>query len=169
VSPNQAQQFASAVTEFLFARGILSDKLSDNTLGEHGYAPGKNSVEVIEGNDFEFLQFQVNGVEIITEKTVFHNGENGIESINCPSCGYDIIEEDWGTAIDEWMTDTELSSISCPNCKTANSITDYNFNPTWGFGNFGITFWNWPELKKSFIRELENIFGRPVKFINGHL
>jgi len=49
------------------------------------------------------------------------------------------------------------------------SITKCNFEPNWGFSDFGLTFYNWPNIKESSIRKLEEISNLKFKKVYSHI
>ena len=165
----QVKELADKVVDRLVQQRIIKRELTYCTLGDKGHAPGDNFKDAIEGDDYGFKTLLTNGLEVITTRQIFHNGGYGLDEITCPDCNANIIETDWGQALDEWTNETGQGKIVCPQCHTENSITDYNFDPTWGFGNLGFTFWNWPNLKDNLVRDIEQVVGRPVKMIYGRL
>lgn len=114
-------------------------------------------------------ELKTNGIELITEKQVFENGGNGLEEVNCPNCGENNIENDWGNSLGNWDSGTDSDKLKCQNCGTENSVTEFEFKPTWAFGNFGVTFWNWTKLNPKFVAELEKIIGTELKIVNGKI
>ncbi|MCG7860671.1 hypothetical protein MD537_27065, partial [Flavihumibacter sediminis] len=78
-----------------------------------------------------------NGLEIITERHVFHTGQNGMEVLMCPNCKHDIANEDWDF-LSEW-SDNKSNNLTCPLCNIATDIHKFQFIPEWGFCNLGFT------------------------------
>jgi hypothetical protein len=169
VNKVEAKELADKVIDHLTKKKIINRELTDCILGKNGHSPGDNFKDAIDGDDYGLKDLLTNGLEIITTREVFHNGGNEINEINCPNCKTNIIEADWIEAINEWANETGLDIVTCPNCSIEHSITDYNFIPTWGFGDLGFTFWNWPDLKDEFIKDIEKTLKRPVKLIYGRL
>lgn len=165
----QVKELAIKVVDHLIEKRIINRELTDCTLGNNGHPLGDNFKDAIEGDDYGLKDIWANGLEIKTTREVFHNGGNGIDEIKCPDCSTNIIETDWGQAIDEWINESDLHKVTCPNCNAEYSITDYVFNPEWCFGYLGFTFWNWPNLKDNFIKELEQILERRVTIIYGQV
>ncbi len=168
VESDEAEALAEFVLDYLVSRRIVRQEPSDCALGL-GHAPGTRFQEAIEGDDFGLKSLLTNGMEVIIERSVFHNGFNGLERIDCPSCGADVHDTPWGNWLDEWFRNTGKDRMACPNCKVQRSITEYTFHPIWGFGNLGFKFWNWPPLQMEFIREIERLVKRPVKVVMGRL
>ncbi len=167
IDKTQAKELANKVVSRLVQQGIIKKELTDCVLGKNGYAPGDNYKEVILGDDNGFKNLLTNGFEVRTTRQVFHNGNNGLDEIRCPNCNEDVIDANWQQALEEWINETDQDKIICQNCNIENSITKYIFCPTWGFGNLGFIFWNWPDLKSSFINDIEQVLGLPVKVIYG--
>jgi hypothetical protein len=115
----------------------------------------------------EYLPFNLltNGLEVITERTVFDAGENGLDSFICPNCKQDIVAEDWN--FDDYFKTGNVSLI-CPLCSHSSDVNRFSIEPTWGFSNLGFTFWNWSDLKEDFIEEFENRLHCKVKVIESH-
>ena len=165
----QVQELANKILNHLTQKGIVKNGLTECTLGNKGYEPGDKFMSVIDENDLGLQDLHTNGLEMKKTKEVFHNGSNGLDEINCPNCKTNIIDSDWGQALDEWTNETGKDKITCPNCKSVNSITEYKFEPNWGFGNLALTFWNWPSLKEGFIKDIEKLIERKIRIIYGRL
>jgi hypothetical protein len=169
VEKTQVKSIADKVINHLVQKGIIKKKLTDCTLGEPGHAPGDNFREALDGDDYGFDKLRTNGLEVITQRHVFHNGGNGLDEIIYPNCCANIIESDWGDKLGEWVNETVEDKITCSQCNATHSVTEYKFEPTWAFGNLGFTFWNWPDLNKGIISEVEDIAGSKVIVIYGRI
>lgn len=133
-----------------------------------GYAPGPNYKSIISDETFELLALKINGLEVVEERHVFDNGQNGIEEVNCPHCGANNIEAEWGEAIGSWHNGEE-GKLKCNQCNRGSPITEYHFRPTCGFGEFGLVFWNWPDLKTDFLNDLKVILDSDLKIVYGRI
>jgi DNA-directed RNA polymerase subunit RPC12/RpoP len=167
VKKDEVESIASKVLDWLTAKKIIKNEITDCTLGENGYPPSENYKSIIEGHDYDFTTLWTNGLAIIKNREVFENGGNGLEEINCPTCGTNIIEQDWQQAIEEWYNETGKDSMKCPHCNSQESITQYHFVPMWAFGELGFKFWNWPDFKPSFIEEFEKVVEKPIVIVYG--
>jgi hypothetical protein len=145
---------AMEILEWLISLDIVKPKLSDCVLGsDEGYAISNGAKNV--ATEPEHLPFHlvVNGLEIITERQVFHTGQHGIEKLGCPNCRQDLVNEDW-EFLSEWA-ENKSNSLTCPLCKVATNIHQFDFTPQWGFSDLGFTFWNFPPFTDRFVREFK--------------
>jgi hypothetical protein len=54
--------------------------------------------------------------------------------------------------VDAWHKDGD-GLFTCPACEKPVGLNGWNWEPAWGFGDLGFTFWNWPPLKAGFVAE----------------
>ena len=152
--PNKEEK-AREVLDWLISLDCVKPEKSDCVLSrEEGYAVSDGARNVTNKPDYLPFGLITNGLEITTERQVFLTGENGINELICPSCNKDISGEDWDF-LNDWSK-SKSDNIICPLCNVGKEIHSYNFSPAWGFSDLGFTFWNWPELKESFIRDFKN-------------
>ncbi len=159
VKANEVSLLAEKVKNELIRRKVINQD----------FIPGSNAMSVVVEKDDFFKSLLNNKLDIIKTRQVFQNGQNGTETIKCPNCSFDIIETNWIDVVEEWHSNSKKDSITCPKCSETNSVTEYIFEPVWGFGELGFTFWNWPKFEDSFILELENLLSRKVKIVHGLL
>ena len=166
--PNN-QEKAQEILEWLIASNIVDPNVSDCTLGsDNGHAVAEGAKSVVEEPHFLPIgTLQVNGLSIITERTIFHTGENGIEELICPNCKSDISQEDWDF-FDPWAGG-ETDDLTCPSCGKSTEIHDYRFVPEWGFSNLGFQFWNWPSFTNQFIEDFKERLGCEVNIVFSHI
>ena len=169
VDKTLVRTIADKVIQHLVDKKIIGDTLTDCVLGQAtGYPPGNNYRLVLEDPDDHLIEISTNGVGVNLGRQVFYAG--GVDEINCPNCGENIVETDWGPALDEWMKESGNDKIVCPSCTKLFSITEYKFEPNWAFGNVGFTFWNWgSEFKDDFIKDLEQLTGHKINLVYGKL
>ena len=169
VAQEQVKYLSQSVIDWLTDREIISGKLSDCVLGKsNGYPPGPNYKSIIEGDDYGLLGIRINGLEVTIKRQVFDNGGNGLEEIICPKCGTNNIDSEWGEVIAAWDSG-HGDKLKCSQCDNTFSITEYDFRPTWGFGEFALTFWNWPSLTDEFLEGLKKIVDDDIKVIYGRV
>ncbi|GGH79312.1 hypothetical protein HNQ91_005126 [Filimonas zeae] len=155
---------ARDVLEWLVARDIVKPELSDCILGaEGGYGVSAGAAAVTENPEFVPDYLTVNGLEIITQRQVFHTGELGMEEVICPHCGVNVAEDNWDF-LDEWGGNIS-NNITCPTCNNISEIHTYQFSRVWGFSNLGFTFWNWPSFTEAFINEFQQKLGVGVDVV----
>lgn len=167
VTNEQVAELSRRTIDWLIEKEFISRNLTDCVLGqETGYQPGQRYKEIIDGDDFGLLKLKTNGLEIVIERRVFENGENGLEEIRCPKCGTNNIDSNWGEIIGAW-DNAQNGDLKCKKCGSIASITEYDFRPTWAFGEFGLTFWNWPKLTSTFLDDLKKLLKKEIKVVYG--
>ncbi|WP_282076131.1 hypothetical protein [Maribacter aquivivus] len=166
---SDSKRIAEKVLRYLTENRIVKSELTDCVLSGNGHEPAENFISILENPNNGLLELSVNGLQILTERQVFDNGGNGLDGVLCPNCGGNQIEENWGNALENWQDKTQSDNFKCSNCSLEFPITAFQFEPKWGFGNFGITFWNWGELKSEFIIEIESVIGTELKVVRGLL
>ena len=153
-----------------------------------GYKPGKNHVIAI-GYDEDILSLHVCGVECKTGRNVFNAGAfTAMAKVICPECGKNrfegltpqdffddncteeqlILFHDVFPEFHNW-TKYEEATLTCPYCSTALDVENYRISKGLSLSNFGMTFWNWPDLTSNFLDVLQTIIGTEITRINGHL
>lgn len=169
VDKTEAKKIANIVIQHLINEQIVSNNLTDCVLGqENGYPPGEMHEQVFDLPNKNISDLKTNGVEINLGRQVFH--ANSVDKISCPHCETNIIDLNWGQAISEWMNETSKDSMTCPNCDQTSSISKYDFEPTWAFGELGFTFWNWgTKFNNNFLNDIENITGHRLKIVYNRL
>jgi len=159
---------AKEILEWLIALDIVKPKLSDCVLSSNnGYAVSNGAKNITAEPEKLPFFLNVNGLEVVTDKTVFDTGEYGMESCICPNCNKDISQEEW-LFIDEWYSQDNDDSI-CPLCNVSFNIHDLKIEPEWGFSNLGFTFWNWPKIKIEFLQEFIRKLNCDVNVVYQHL
>jgi hypothetical protein len=152
------------ILEWLVSLDIVKPTLSDCILSSNnGYAIS-NGAKLV-STEPEYLPFDLgaNGLEIITERQVFHTGQNGLEELICPSCQQDIANEDW-EFLSEWG-DNVSNNLTCPLCNVATDIHKFKFSPEWGFSDLGFTFWNWSSLSDNFLNNFKQKLGCDINLV----
>ena len=171
VSENELDEVADQLVQYLIKTKIISEKKADNVLGnELGYCPGENWNFVVEyPEEKHFLDLVTNGMEIRKGRTIFWADGQEFEKIECPNCGENNLECDWGELFGRWIEDPNSADQKCKKCKKSSAISEYSFEPKWALSNLGFTFWNWPLFKSSFIAQLEELTGKKIELVEGKL
>jgi hypothetical protein len=170
ITDRDASARAAEILAWLVAEEIVSAERSDCVLGANfGHRPGCQTAKAT-GSVAVDLALVTNGVEISTERRVFHAGQGGFGLVCC-HCAAEFGEDldGWSEAVDEWFEDEGPGNLACPDCGAARPITDWKFEPVWAFGCVGFTFWNWPKLGDEFLRDFEGHAGAPVVLVTGKL
>ena len=170
-SVEEAEILAYEIRDWLIDRGIIQATMTDCVLGGdgRGYPPGPNYAGAVgSGDHSSFLQLWTNGLELIVGRTVFDSGQGG-NTVLCPKCQTPQANHiQWVDAVGEWY-EGKAALLLCPHCKTATPITEWVFDPPWGFGNLGFKFWNWPSLKDEFVSEFRERLKHQIVVVKGKL
>jgi hypothetical protein len=105
-----------------------------------------------------------NEFEIHIDRQVTHTFQSEFE-LRCPNCQKDGSDGKWSDAISEWHDERGIGMLKCVHCGNAQPVTEWTFDPEWGFGFLSFQFWNWPPLKKSFIKEFTERLGHKTVYI----
>jgi hypothetical protein len=152
---------AADVCAWLIAEGIISPEVSDCILSKKlGHSIGERAHKAVNTPSLLPFDLALNGLEIITERTVF---PSELEELICPNCKHNIISDEWDLL--PWL-EQKSTGIICPQCVQEASIQHYAFKPNWGFSNLGFTFWNWPTLTPQFIEKFEARLGCTVLVVH---
>jgi hypothetical protein len=169
VTGEQVKELSQRTIKWLTEREIISQDPTDCVLGQDsGYPPGPKYKNIIDGDNYGLLRLKTNGLQVVTVRQVFDNGDNGLEEINCPKCGGNNIDSDWGESLDAWDAG-QNDKLKCSQCDNESPITDFDFKPSWGFGELGLTFWNWPSLTSEFLDDVKILLDKDIKVIYGRL
>jgi hypothetical protein len=158
---------------WLVQHGIIASTRSPCVLDAlgRGYAPGPRYPLVVDAT-LKTLErtnaLQIKGVVFCTGRTVFDSGQGRV-ALFCPGChGKDPDDHAWTEAVTEWF-EGGRGLLACAQCHTAHPITEWIFEPAWGFSSVGCTFWNWPPLKPSFVADIARVLGHRIRYIAGKL
>lgn len=160
ISPAEARERAEHIRTWMIEKKVLLSELSDCTLGEEGgYPPGPEYYQVTEGRSELLARLNINGVEFGTQREYAYCMSDQ-QTIECSHCGViSEMPEECYEGIQRWIEGEDEILISCPSCKTTKPYNEWKFNPPLGLGYLRITFWNWPPLKESFLKSIQEQFG----------
>ena len=170
-----AEGAASKIVRWLIDRGVIEPRAKDCVLSRDklGYPPGLNYRDVIDlpaGCDDYTLDTLTNGLEIEIGRQVFYTTW-GLTLV-CRKCSGRVDgrgDDAWSQAVGEWYHEKGADMFACPACGHAEPVTEWTYDPPWGFGNLGFTFWNWPPLRPSFVTELSERLGHRTVLVRGKL
>lgn len=161
---NDRKQKANEILKWLISIDAVKSEPSDCILSsEYGYSISEGASKITAEPEYLPFELVVNGLEIITERQVFHAGENGIETLICPNCREDIASEDW-EFLNKWSSG-ESNNLTCPKCRVGAEIHNFKFIPAWGFSDLGFTFWNWPAFTDTFIEGFKRQVGCDIEVV----
>lgn len=167
-SEAEAPALAERLLQWFIDEGIVVAVPSDCTLGDSGYAPGPSYARAVGSPNELLLKLRTNGLEVVSKRSVFHNGGLGVELV-CTSCGgrFDPPRGLWSGAVGEWYDRRGPGLLACPGCQAMRPITEWQHDPPFGFANLGFTFWNWPNLLDDFVSEIAERLGHHVVVVLG--
>ncbi len=166
IDNQKPEELAVKLIAYLQQKKIIQSELSNKIFSTPGYKPDTNFKETLKSYDLYLTS--INGLEVRLGRQVFDNGGNGLEHVNCPHCNFNIISTNWTDAVQEWY-DGKNGIIKCELCQQNTSIIEYDFQPKWGFGELGFTFWNCPQFKEEFIVDIENLLESKIEIVFGRL
>lgn len=167
--PNKIEK-KDEIVRWLISADIIKPVLSDCILSmeKFGYAVSKGAEFVTKYPEDLPFDLTSNGLEvIIMKRRIFTTFQNGLDALICPTCNNNISDEDWDF-FNEWASG-QSNNLTCPKCKIGTEIHAFTFEPSWGFSDFGFTFWNWPEFKDDFIDLFQQKLGCKVDVVYAHI
>lgn len=173
-TPDEAEKLAEVVLGWLIEAGIVAAEPTDCVLGSDlGYPPGPNYADAVTEPDRSLTRRWTNGLEVLTGRTIFDFGEGEIEDAKCPHCGVStrFVDDRWkfddeawrpfSLVIDAWHKGGD-GLLACSACAKPVGLNEWNWEPAWGFGDLGFTFWNWPPLIPGFVAEFPRRLGHRI-------
>jgi len=168
---SEAPVLGAAIQQWLVDEGIVSANATDCVLGsDRGFPPGSNYQKATGDSDDNLLCLATNGLEVITERTLYFSlGSGGLELV-CSACsGRFELPDEWGDAVNEWYENKGPGLLACPQCGERRPITQWEHDPPCGFANLGFNFWNWPQLADDFVKEIGDRLGHRLVLVSGKL
>jgi hypothetical protein len=160
----EAESLAATTLAWLVETGFVLAGPTDCVLSEAGYPPGPRYATAVVEDDPRLLRLRTNGVAIITGRTVFYSMGSG--EVSCPHCRHvmALTGDAWDELSDTigiWF-DGGDGGHPCPSCDRVVDLNDWAWSPPWGFGYFGLKFWNWPPLSPRFLAEVSERLGHRI-------
>jgi len=172
---DEADGLAAATRRWLTESGIIIGDATDCVLGGLGHTPGPNYATAVTEPHASLLTLRTNGVRFDTGRTVFDS--MGADEVSCPHCGRRIVlRDEQGSPNAAWHDLAESIGTwyaggsgehPCPSCTRPVGLNEWSWSPPWGFGYFGVTFWNWPPLKPEFLTEVAARLGHRTVYAYG--
>ena len=177
----EAEALAAAVVGWLRDAGIIAGQQPGCVLGAAaGYPPGPGYDAAVTDVDELLSGLKVNGLEVITTRSVFFPGQGDTGPVTCPQCGRDVELQDpadgtmtaqwklFSDALGKWMTGGPCE-VTCPLCWQDTALNDWHWSVEWpvAVGFLGFTFWNWPPLSSSFIAQVQAHLSHRIVVIRG--
>jgi len=165
-----AEAISIRLRQWMVSQDIIVPGESDCVLNSSlGHAPGKNYISAVKKPSSHLLELRTNGVEFIKKRTVFHSGESE-PTLTCPACGKQSeINAAWSGAVDEWHEGTGPGTLACAGCGAKTAIGEWQYDPPWAFACVGVQFWNWPPLRRDFLKALGEVAGHRFRLVTGKI
>lgn len=174
ISLEDAPKHAQRMLGWLKEQGIIDPHFQGVEYGEVIYRPTPAHKEPILYviND-EIVPTQLpedtlkNYLSIVTERTVFHAGGNGL-GIYCPQCASEQSEQShaWSDAVSDWY-EGKPENLACFGCDFHGPLNAWQFDPQWAFGNLGFSFHHW-DIRDDFIELFAQILGSKIIAVYQH-
>jgi len=178
-----ASELADSLVRWLIGEGVIMKIPTDCVLGaDSGYPPGPDALAVVIDRDERFLTLRSNGVDVSTERRVFHPGQSDLGAVHCPRCGEPVLLSDpaTGSVTDQWQPfadaldawcEGDAGQVRCPHCSLSVTFNDWLWvpGPPFAVGFLGVTFWNWPTLSTQFIERVAEHLGHRLVLTGGKL
>ncbi|MEQ5571637.1 hypothetical protein ABN306_02275 [Providencia huaxiensis] len=174
ITLEDAPKEASRMLNWLKQQGIIDPDFQGVEYGEVIYRPTPVHKEpILYVIDDEIVPTQLpedtlkNYLSIVTERTVFHAGGNGL-GIYCPQCANEQSEQShaWGDAISDWY-EGKAEYLACFCCDFHAPLSKWRFDPQWAFGNLGFSFHNW-DIRDDFVDQFEQVLGSQIITVYQH-
>ncbi|MGM0558584.1 MAG: hypothetical protein ACQEVA_19520 [Myxococcota bacterium] len=131
------------------------------------FGPGSHWQAAIVECDETFLELDDNGVVGRIQRRIIDPGEFRA-SVICPECLEPrAFDEQWTRRGRRWIDQDGSTDLSCPKCSAVTPVQDWAYAPPVGFGNYSVTFWNWPSINREFINQLQQVVGSHISLIEG--
>jgi hypothetical protein len=168
VSEEEAPHLAEKVRGWLVSRRIIEPVLSDCALGAPGHPPGPAHPSVLERPSPEAFHYLTNGLTIEVGRTFFWTPNT---DLTCRACGarFDAYSDEWVAAVGVWAQGDDSATFDCLACGTPERVVEWSGESPSGFGNLGLTFWNWGQLSASFVREVTELLGHRTLLVRGKI
>jgi len=171
VAETEARSKAEDLRSWLVSEGIVARELTDCVLGGSGvgHPPGERFSVAAGVSDPLLERLATNGVDIEVGRIVALDpqGENRWQ---CGSCG------EWQSDADPlmdnisaWYDGDDAAAVTCPVCANESPLAGVVTDPPMAFGGLAVTFWNWPPLVETFLQQVSDFVGGPIKLVTGKL
>jgi hypothetical protein len=166
----EARLLEPVVLDWLISESIVEAAATDCTLGDApGRRPGPGADAAVEGSMEDTLRLRTNGAAIEVGRRGFDTGGNGVE-LHCSACE---LAFDPGAAyvdaVGRWFELNDDVVFACPGCGKVRRLADWDGPFAFGLGALGVSFWNWPPLRRQFVRRVGELLGHRVVVVRAHI
>ncbi len=175
INLREAAGEGTRMVAWLQARGIIGSGQSqaDFCQENFGYVPSFDADNMVYPPGLNFLDAYEESypgdkpdgdwLEVIIQRRAYLPG--GSFDVLCPQCGRDQVKlgDAWLETIDAWFHGWPKNLI-CAACGHEAPLSDWRFDPPWGFGNLGFSFESW-SIRPEFLEAFEKELGRPLSVV----
>lgn len=173
-APEEAERLAADVRAWLVSSGIVAPGRTGCVYGAgSGHRPGPCAGEVVQDPGWapSWRDLEVNGLAVVTGRTVFDTGQGDPAAVRCPHCGvwtqlvdedFELLDGPWelfGPVVHGWGEGREVV-VGCPACGRPVEPAGWRWaDDCLALAHLGFTFWNWPPLRPEFTAEFARRLG----------
>lgn len=117
-----------------------------------GHEPGPKYEQAVVAPDERLATLDWNGLRVEVGRAVFYSKAQD-QKVYCPHCDAEVDLDRIADGFGEWQGGA-AGTRPCPICTRELDPNGWRWEPPWGFGALGLTFWNWPPLRPEFVAEL---------------
>lgn len=147
----EAPHLAEEVVDWLVEIGVVVKERTNCACGI-GHAPGPNFDRAVVTGDDDLRTLAWNGLRVEVGRAVYY-AKAPDQAVYCPHCDAEVDLDRIADAFEEWQHGAD-GTRPCPICTRELDPNGWRWDPPWGFGALGLTFWNWPPLRPEFVLEL---------------
>lgn len=153
-----------AVRALITRRVVLEEQ--DRSGGALLWPPGSASGSTTRSGERPVAGVLHTGIELVTGRTVFDTGGNGVE-LACGACKGSLEPDDrYFEQVGEWHEGDDHVIYACPLCGSQTRLVDWDGPFAFALGNLGIRLWNWPRLSDEFVREMSSVLGHRIRLVH---
>ncbi|OEC35829.1 hypothetical protein SAMN05216600_104148 [Pseudomonas cuatrocienegasensis] len=158
---------ARAILRWLVKREIVEALPTTCGSGANGmaYAIAAGARQVVERPALLPYGERLNGLEIITQRSIYTPTRGFLEEAGCPECRREIGVPLFDSLEQWWPGETD--HFTCPECGHEDDINGFLFLQPCGFSNLGFIFNGWAEagLRPAFVEEFGERLGFAVSLV----
>ena len=167
--PDAVSQLAHSIADWLEAANLVRPNPTPGLMQPSHWLPGPAWRDVVEDETWleHFEGSANNGVDVIEERAAYHAVENDMPPA-CPRCSTAMPEDTYHGYFESWYGGEE-PLVACHNCGWWGPTGDWIGEFSFVVGVPGVTFNNWPELRRAFVDQLRSELGGRTAIVRAHM